>query len=70
MGGVGDGANGVCDRTERGAMCGCGPCEASWKREEVDVGCEGRGVNDELDEPFACSGREATWEHKTSEVAV
>jgi hypothetical protein len=62
---VGDSVNDPRDRTEHGAMRGCGSCEAPWIREEVAVGCEGRGVNEELDEPFVHSGRDTLWERET-----
>jgi hypothetical protein len=70
MGRVGDGASGVCDRTERGAMRGCGSCAASWNRKEVSVECEGRRVDDEADVPFACPGRNTTWGSEMSVGAV
>jgi hypothetical protein len=57
---VGDSVNDARDRTEHGVMCRCGSCEAPWNREEVAVGCERRGIDDQLDKPFTSSGREVT----------
>jgi hypothetical protein len=63
---MGDSVNDPRDRTEHGAMRGCGSCEAPWIREEVAVGYERRGVDDHLDEPFASSRREVTCVYATS----
>jgi hypothetical protein len=70
MGSVGDGTSSVCDHTERSAMHGCGSCAALWNREELAMGCERRGVDDEVDEPYTCLGHNAMWGHEMSEVAV
>jgi hypothetical protein len=58
---VGDSVNDARDRTEHGAMRGCGSCEALWNREEVAVGCKVGGVDDDVNELFICLGHEATW---------
>jgi hypothetical protein len=67
---VGDSVDDAHDRTEHNAMGGCGSCEAPWNQEEVTVGCNRRGVDDELDVLFVRSGRDAMWEHETSKVAA
>jgi hypothetical protein len=61
MGSGSGSANDVHNCMEHGAMRRCGSGPASWKREEEAVGRERRGIDDKVDEPFACLGRDAMW---------